>query len=189
MRDSFQVDVHSATFEVDRKSVVEKFSENGIGAWGPTGPAQRGISVRIFGVPFRSGVKEELDGFFTGIGGGAVERGFAPGANVAHEGSGFDARLGGAVGIGAVSEQDSHDILLREAGRGDGGVKRGFEGLGLGEVGIGSLLEEKLAELPVSVEGGSVETKVVSQRVNRFAAGEEESDGADVAVIGAPADE
>src|SRR5437879_11985577 len=69
------------------------------------------------------------------------------------------------------------------------GVQRRLPRFGLAYIRVGALLPKKLAEPPVAVKSGGIESHVVSQRRQRFALCEQESYGGDVAIVGAPLDE
>jgi hypothetical protein len=52
-----------------------------------------------------------------------------------------------------------------------------------------TVLDEELAELPVTVKHRSIQVEIFSKRRQGFAFGQQESHAADVAVVGAPLDE
>jgi hypothetical protein len=54
---------------------------------------------------------------------------------------------------------------------------------------VSAILDKELAESPVSVEGGSIEAKVLSERLKGFAVFEQKSYRTDIAIISAPFDE
>ena len=53
---------------------------------------------------------------------------------------------------------------------------------------VGVVLDKELAQPPVAVKGRAIEVKVLTQRLDAFAIGKEESNGTDIAVIRAPLD-
>src|SRR5579864_398406 len=69
------------------------------------------------------------------------------------------------------------------------GVQRRLSRVGLPHVRVGAVLQKKLAEPPVAVKSGGIESHVVSQRLQRFALCEQESYGGNVAIVCAPLDE
>lgn len=56
----------------------------------PTGPTERGVAVHVFGVDLCADIEQKLNRFFVAERGSAMKRGLASGANVAHEGPGFN---------------------------------------------------------------------------------------------------
>jgi hypothetical protein len=135
-------------------------------AWGERTnlPRREESRVDVFGVELGSGVEKKLDSFVVAESGGAVQRSFALGAAVAHEGAGFDAGASGEVRIGSGGDEHSQDEVVIEAiGSAEGGMKRGFSGVGFRVVYMRSLLEEEFAEPPMAVEAGGVEAKIFSE--------------------------
>ena len=112
---SKQVGIHAGVTGADAKSPVTQFLEDGDRPKVPARPRERGISIHVFGIGSRSGIQEELNCFFGAEGGGAVQRGFPPGATVPHEPSGLNGRFGGAIGIRPRSQQNSDDLGVGEA--------------------------------------------------------------------------
>lgn len=83
-------------------NAVTEFEKHCAGAFVPTSPGDGGVAVGVLFLDAGAGIEKHLDRFFRAIRGGAVERGFAFGAAIAHEGSGFAAGNRFAVGVSAV---------------------------------------------------------------------------------------
>ena len=114
-----------------------------------------------------------------------MQRGFAAGANVAHEAFGYCARDGWVVGVCAVGQEDFEDAVIDDVvGLAEGCVEGGLAVLWVGVIDVGALLEEEFAETPVAVECGADEVEVVAERGEGGSLSEQEFDGAYVAVVG-----
>ena len=130
-----------------------------------------------------------MDSFLIAENGRTMKRSLAFGAAVPHERSGFHARLGLAVWICAAGKEHLHDQIAAEAVRvAKSGVQRCFSGIKRGTVGIRAMFQQKLAEPPVTMEGRSVESEIVAQRVECRALGKQVFEGANVSVGRSPAD-
>jgi hypothetical protein len=75
------------------KLAVAELFENGPGTQIPTGPRKRGISVHIFRIHPRTGIKKHLDGRFRAESSRAVQGRFPLGSAIAHEVIRCDRRL------------------------------------------------------------------------------------------------
>jgi hypothetical protein len=117
-----QICIHRVPFWMDGDLTVAKLSENGIRALEPACPGEGRIAVHVLRVDSSPGVEKKLNGVFVDEGCGAMQRSLGPGAAVAHESARFDGRLGRAVRIGPVREQNSGNQVLRRASRGQGGM-------------------------------------------------------------------
>ncbi|HET9281958.1 MAG TPA: hypothetical protein VFR24_08340 [Candidatus Angelobacter sp.] len=84
------VGCHVFVVRVDAEIGIEEQAENRRRAQVQTGPTERGIAIHILGVAGGTGIKQKLNGFFIAEGGSAMKRGLATGADVAHEGPGFN---------------------------------------------------------------------------------------------------
>ena len=169
---------------------VQEQAKDGVGAEMPACPTQRRVAIRVLGVRLCTGFEQHGDGLFIAESGGAVQRGFAACADVAHEAAGLHTRFGGAVGIGAVGKKHTHDAIVRDAlGGAERGVQRRLACVWIGVIGVGALLQQELREPPVTMEAGSVEAEVAAERTDRCAVCQQMADGADVAIIGAVLDE
>jgi hypothetical protein len=68
-------------------------------------------------------------------------------------------------------------------------VKSRFSGGRIRGVRIGAVLEQEFAELPVAMEGGRIEPEILAKRLEPFSMRDQETDGADIAEIGARGDQ
>src|SRR4030081_1621619 len=64
-----------------------------------------------------------------------------------------------------------------------------FAGIRKRMIYIRAVFNEELAELPMSVKDGTVEIEILSKRLQRLSVREQEPNGADIAVVRAPADQ
>ena len=85
-----------------------------------------------------------------------------------HEPAGLDAELGHAVRTRTVGEEDfDHVIVHGPIGHTEGRMQRSLAGIRERVIHVGTLLDEKLAKLPVPVKGCAVQIEVVSERLQR----------------------
>ena len=87
------------------KVTVAEHSENRPGTQVPTGPGERGISVHVFGINPRTGIKKQLDGCFRAEGRSAVQGRFPLGSAIAHEVVRCNRWFGRAIGIRTIGEE------------------------------------------------------------------------------------
>ena len=186
MRFAKQVGLHGLVLRMDSEISVEQLSEDRSWTPIPAGPREGCIAVNVLCIHDGASVFEEADGFHFAEGGGAVQRCFAFGTAVAHEGACLDARRGGDIGVGAVREKHRENSVVDEAVcLGEGGMERGLAGLGVGVVYVRTLFQQKLAEAPMAVESSEAKAEVVTEEAKGFALREQKADGADVSVVGA----
>src|SRR6266700_1840304 len=80
-------------------------------------------------------------------------------------------------------------VVGRTIGFAQGRVQWRFSGIWQRPIHLRAVFDEELAEPPVPMKSRAIELEVVAQRLERFAFGEQEPDGTDIPVIGAPFDE
>ena len=86
---------------------------------------------------------------------------------ISHETARFNGRSGDTIGIGALSEKHfEHKIMSQPIGSTQSRVKRSLTSIGQRLIHVGTLLDQKLTQPPVSVKRRSVEIKVVPQRLD-----------------------
>lgn len=93
------------------------------------------------------------------------------------------------MGVSAGGEQDRDDARLARMNPAQRRVKRCFGGLAVPVIGIGAGLDEELAQLPMTMESRAVEVEIVAETFQGSAVRQKQAQGADVAIISAPADE
>jgi len=128
------------------KLPITEFSENGPGPQIPTRPAERGISVHVFGINPRTRVQKHLDGCFRAEGRGAVQGRFSFRSAIAHEVIRCNRWLGPAIGIRTLGEEHlDHSVMGLSIGCAKGSVQWCFSGIRLSIVYVRTLLDQILA--------------------------------------------
>ena len=169
------------------KLPIAELFENGPGTQVPTGPCERGISVHIFRINPCTGIKKHLNGRLRAERSRAVQGCFPLGSAIAHEMVRGNRWRGRAIGVRTIREEHSdHRVMGLSIGGAEGRVQWLFTGVRHRVVYVRTLFDQVLAKTRVSVESGRVEAVVVPQRLKRFSMSQQELDGADIAVVGAP---
>jgi hypothetical protein len=175
---------------VEAMLAMEEQAQDRGGSLVPAGPGERCVASGVAGGQIGAGIDQRLNCSRGGEGGGAMKRRFALCPAIAHEAAGWRACPCRRVRVRAGGEKQPDDMLVvQPAGVAAGGVERRLGTVGQRRASVGPLLDQELAEPPVAVEGGTIEIKIVAQRSQRFAMREQMPDGADIAIISAPADQ
>lgn len=99
-----------------------------------------------------------------------MERRFAFRSAVTHKTAGLNARKGGAIGVCAIIEKHSRAKKATGTRRcAERGMQRCFSSFRVSIVRVCAMLQQKCAQLPMSMKRGSDETKVLAQRLKFFA--------------------
>ena len=64
-----------------------------------------------------------------------------------------------------------------------------FSAPGQSMVHLRAILDQELTELPVPMKSRALKIEILSERLEQFAMGEQESDSAHIAIVGAPLDD
>src|ERR1700722_12986673 len=91
------------------------------------------------------------------------------------------------VRVSACGEQYLENAVINHpVGLTKGGVQRCFPAIARGKVGVRTLLQQKLAQPPVSMKRSGVQSAVWPEHVDRFPLRKQELDRAHIAVVRAP---
>ena len=88
-----------------------------------------------------------------------------------------------------VEQHFEDKVMGSPVGCAESRVQRRFAGIRQRPVDVRALRDQELAQMRMPVKHGSVEVVVVSERLKRLTLAEQELDGADITVIGAPLDQ
>lgn len=96
-----------------------------------------------------------------------MQRCFPFGSAISHEAARFRGWLGDTIGIGTLAEEYlEHAVVRQPVGGAERGMKWRLSGIRQWLVHVSALLNEKLAQSPVSVESRSIEVEIVAQRLD-----------------------
>jgi hypothetical protein len=172
---------------VDGKAVVAQPPKDGVGAKVPTRPTERRISIPVLCVPFSTCVEQQLDALLRSEGGCAVQRSLPSRSGIPHERVGLGVRECRSVWVGTLREEHSHHVGVRRAiGLARGRVEGCLTRQGIRESSVSTLLNQKLAQLPVTVKGRVAEAQILAKRLQAGTRCQKEPHGADIAVSSTP---
>ena len=146
--------------------------------------------MHVFGIDDCARIKKKLNSLFGSKGGGSMKWRFTLRSAVAHEAICVDIGCRRAIRIGTVRQKHLENPVVSGAiGLAKGCVEGRFPCIWQRIVDISTVLDEELAQLPVTVKHRSIQVEIFSKRLQGFAFGEQESHTTDIAVVGAPFNE